>query len=71
MVVLVVCGRYVPSLIQSQDILLIAGIISAGADLSFAVAYLHQEDMVIGLGIPVGEIGEVAEGISGMVELAE
>ena len=71
MVILVVGGGQVPALIQGHDVLLIAGIVTAGADLTLAVAYLHHVHTAVDDGIPVVEILEVAEGGAGVVELAD
>ena len=60
-----------PALIQSHGVVLIAGIVAAGADLALAVADLNQEDAAVDQGVPVGEVGEGAEGGAGMVELAQ
>ena len=60
-----------PALIQRHDILLIAGIVAAGADLPLAVTYLHHVHTAVDDGIPVVEILEVAEGGAGVVELAD
>ena len=60
-----------PALIQRHDILLIAGIVAAGADLTLAVTYLHHVHTAVDDGIPVVEILEVAEGGAGVVELAD
>ena len=70
-VILVVGGGQVPALIQRHDILLIAGIVAAGADLTLAVTYLHHVHTAVDDGIPVVEILEVAEGGAGVVELAD
>ena len=59
-----------PALIQRHGVVLIAGIIAAGADGAFAVADLQQEDSGVNDRIPVGEVCEGAEGGAGMVELA-
>ena len=71
MVILVVGGGQVPALIQRHDVLLIAGIVAAGADLTLAVTYLHHVHTAVDDGIPVVEILEVAEGGAGVVELAD
>ena len=71
MVVLVVGGGQVPALIQSHDVLLIAGIVAAGADLTLAVTYLHHVHAAVDDGIPIAEILEVAEGGAGVVKLAD
>ena len=70
-VVLVVGGSQVPALIQRHDVLLIAGIVAAGADLALAVTHLHHIHTAVNDGIPVGEVTEVTEGGAGMVELAD
>ena len=69
-VILVICGGYMPALIQGHGVILIAGIVAAGADLALAVAYLNKEDTAVDHRIPVGKIAEGAEGGAGMVELA-
>ena len=71
MVILVVGGGQVPALIQRHDVLLIAGIVAAGADLTLAVTHLHHVHTAVDDGIPVVEILEVAEGGAGVVELAD
>ena len=70
-VILVVGGGQVPALIQCHDVLLIAGIVAAGADLTLAVTHLHHVHTAVDDGIPVVEILEVAEGGAGVVELAD
>ena len=60
-----------PALIQRHDVLLIAGIVAAGADLTLAVTHLHHVHTAVDDGIPVVEILEVAEGGAGVVELAD
>ena len=70
-VILVVGGGQVPALIQRHDVLLIAGIVAAGADLALAVTHLHHVHAAVDNGVPVVEILEVAEGGAGMVELAD
>ena len=70
-VILVVGGGQVPALIQRHDVLLIAGIVAAGADLTLAVTHLHHVHTAVDDGIPVVEILEVAEGGAGVVELAD
>ena len=72
LVVILVVGRcYMPALIQSHGVVLIAGIVAAGTNLAFAVANLNQLDTGIHQGIPVGEVCKGAEGAAGMVELAD
>ena len=71
MVILVVGGGQVPALIQSHDVLLIAGIVAAGADLTLAVTHLHHVHAAVDDGIPIAEILEVAEGGAGVVKLAD
>ena len=71
MVILVVGGGQVPALIQRHDVLLIAGIVAAGADLALAVTHLHHVHAAVDDGIPIAEILEVAEGGAGVVELAD
>ena len=71
MVILVVGGGQVPALIQRHDVLLIAGIVAAGADLTLAVTHLHHVHAAVDDGIPIAEILEVAEGGAGVVELAD
>ena len=70
-VVLVVGGSQMPALVQGHGVLLVAGVVAAGADLALAVANLDQLDAGVDDGIPVGEVGEVAEGGAGVVELAD
>ena len=70
-VILVVGGGQVPALIQRHDVLLIAGIVAAGADGTLAVTHLHHVHTAVDDGIPVVEILEVAEGGAGVVELAD
>ena len=70
-VILVVGGGQVPALIQRHGVILIAGIIAAGADLALAVAGLHHVHTAVDDGIPEGEVTEGAEGVAGVVELAE
>ena len=72
LVVVLVVGRSdMPALIQSHGVVLIAGIVAARADLTFAVADFHKVDTSVNNGIPVGEVDEGAEGGAGMVELAD
>ena len=71
MVILVVGGGYMPALIQSHGVVLIAGIVAAGADLALAVADLHQEDTAVNQGVIVREVSKGTEGGAGMVELAQ
>ena len=72
LVVVLVVGRSdVPALIQRNDVLLIAGIVAACADLTLAVADFDQIHTGVDYGIPVGKVGEGAEGGAGMVELAD
>ena len=71
MVILVVGGGQVPALIQRHDVLLIAGIVAAGADGTLAVTHLHHVHTAVDDGIPVVEILEVAEGGAGVVKLAD
>ena len=70
-VILVVGGGQVPALIQGHDVLLIAGIVAAGADLTLAVTDLHHIHAAVDDGIPIVEVLEVAEGGAGVVELAD
>ena len=70
-VVLVIGGGHMPALIQSQGVLLIAGVVAAGSDGPFAVAHLHQEDAAVDEGVPIAEVGEIAEGGARVVELAD
>ena len=70
-VILVVGGGQVPALIQRHDVLLIAGIVAAGADLTLAVTHLHHVHAAVDDGIPIVEVLEVAEGGAGVVELAD
>ena len=70
-VILVVGGRHMPALIQRHGVILIAGIVAAGANGAFTIANFHQEYTGVDHGIPVGKVGECTEGGTGMVELAE
>ena len=70
-VILVVGGSHMPALIQSHGVVLIAGIVAAGANLTLAVADFDQEDAAVNHRIPVGKIAEGAEGGAGVVELAQ
>ena len=71
MVILIVGGSNVPALVQSQGVLLVAGVVTAGADGAFAVTDLNQMDALVSLCAPVAEVDEVAEGGTGMVELGD
>ena len=70
-VVLVVGGSDMPALIESHYVVLIAGIIAACTDLTFAVADLNEADAGVCSSIPVAEVAEGTEGGSGVVELAD
>ena len=70
MVILVVGRCNVPALIEREDVLLVARIVAALADLAFAVADLNEEHAGVDNGIPISKVGEVAEGLARMVELA-
>ena len=69
-VILVVGGSDMPALVKSHDVVLIAGVVAACAYLTFAVADLDHVDAGVDNAVPVGEIGEGAEGGAGVVELA-
>ncbi|SCJ72325.1 Uncharacterised protein [uncultured Flavonifractor sp.] len=70
-VVLVVGGGHMPALVQGHDVLLIAGVVAAGADGALAVAHLDQVHPGVNDGVIVAEVAEVAEGGAGVVELAD
>ena len=70
-VVLVVGGGHMPALVQSQGVLLIAGVVAAGTHLALAVADLDELDDGIIAFVPVGEVGEVAKGGTGVVQLGD
>ena len=70
-VVLVVGGRQVPALVQRHDVLLVARVVAVLADRALAVADLDQEHVGVGRLVPVGEVGEVAEGAARVVELVQ
>ena len=72
LVVILVVGRSeVPALVQRLDVLAVARVIAARADLAFAVADLDQIHTGVNDGIPVGKVLEGAEGRARMVELAD
>ena len=72
LVVILVVGRGdVPALVERHDVLLVAGIIAACADLAFAVADLDHVHTGVNDSIPVTEVNEVAERRARMVELAD
>ena len=72
LVVILVVGRGdVPALVERHDVLLVAGIIAACADLAFAVADLDHVHTGVNNSIPVTEVNEVAERRARMVELAD
>ena len=70
-VVLIVGRRKVPALVQSQRVLLVAGIVAACTDLTFAVANLDQMDTLVRRGAPIAEVHKVAEGVPGVVKLGD
>ena len=72
LVVILVVGRCdVPALVERHDVLLVAGIIAARADLAFAVADFDHVHTGVNDSIPVTEVNEVAERRARMVELAD
>ena len=72
LVVILVVGRGdVPALVERHDVLLVAGIIAACADLAFAVADFDHVHTGVNDSIPVTEVNEVAERRARMVELAD
>ena len=72
LVVILVVGRGdVPALVERHDVLLVAGIIAARADLAFAVADFDHVHTGVNDSIPVTEVNEVAERRARMVELAD
>ena len=72
LVVILVVGRGdVPALIERHDVLLVAGIIAACADLAFAVADFDHVHTGVNDRIPITEVNEVAERRARMVELAD
>ena len=72
LVVILVVGRSeVPALVQRLDVLAVARVVAARADLAFAVADLDQIHTGVNDGIPVGKVLERAEGRARMVELAD
>ena len=72
LVVILVVGRGdVPALVERHDVLLVAGIIAACADLAFAVADFDHVHTGVNNSIPVTEVNEVAERRARMVELAD
>ena len=72
LVVILVVGRSeVPALVQRLDVLAVARVVAARADLAFAVADLDQIHTGVDDGIPVGKVLEGAEGRARMVELAD
>ena len=70
-VILVVCRGDMPALVERHDVLLVAGIIAACADLAFAVADFDHVHTGVNNSIPVTEVNEVAERRARMVELAD
>ena len=70
-VVLVIGGGHMPALIQRHGVILIAGVIAAGADGALAVAHLHHIHPAVNEGIPVREVGEGTESGARMVELGQ
>ena len=71
MVILVVGRGDVPALVERHDVLLVAGIIAACADLAFAVADFDHVHTGVNDRIPITEVNEVAERRARMVELAD
>ena len=72
LVVILVVGRGdVPALVERHDVLLVAGIIAACADLAFAVADFDHVHTGVNNSIPITEVNEVAERRARMVELAD
>ena len=72
LVVILVVGRGdVPALVERHDVLLVAGIIAACADLAFAVADFDHVHTGVDDRIPITEVNEVAERRARMVELAD
>ena len=72
LVVILVVGRGdVPALVERHDVLLVAGIIAACADLAFAVADFDHVHTGVNDCIPITEVNEVAERRARMVELAD
>ena len=72
LVVILVVGRGdVPALVERHDVLLVAGIIAACADLAFAVADFDHVHTGVNDRIPITEVNEVAERRARMVELAD
>ena len=72
LVVILVVGRGdVPALVERHDVLLVAGIIAACADLAFAVADFDHVHTGVNDSIPVTEVNEVAERRARVVELAD
>ena len=72
LVVILVVGRGdVPALVERHDVLLVAGIIAACADLAFAVADFDHVHTGVNDSIPITEVNEVAERRARMVELAD
>ena len=69
-VILVVCRSDMPALVKSHDVVLVAGVVAACAYLTFAVADLDHVDAGVDNTVPVGKVGECAEGRTGVVELA-
>ena len=72
LVVILVVGRGdMPALVERHDVLLVAGIIAACADLAFAVADFDHVHTGVNNSIPITEVNEVAERRARMVELAD
>ncbi len=70
-VVLVVRRGDVPALVEGHDVVLVARVIAARADLALTVADLDHGDARVGDGIPEREVAERAERGAGVVELAD
>ena len=70
-VVLVVGGGQVPAHTQGLVVLGIGGEVAGAADLAFAVADLHEVQLVVTLGSVAHEVAEGAEGGAGVVELGD
>ena len=71
MVVLIVGRRHVPSFVKSSCIIAVRREISRTSDSALAVSYLDQCHLIIDDRIIEGEIHEITERISRMVELGD
>ena len=71
MVVLIVGRRHVPSFVKSSCIIAVRREISRASDGSLAVSYLDQRHLIVNDRIIEGEIHEITECISRMVELGD